>query len=38
VSPIFQSLKRLWITEESTGLDGREALVKRFTDEVIGFS
>ncbi len=36
-SPYFKNLKKFWISEEHTGLAGREALLKRFTDEVMMF-
>jgi len=36
-SPHFQGLKKFWISEEHTGLAGREALLKRFTDNVMMF-
>ena len=36
-SPHFKGLKKFWISEEHTGLAGREALLKRFTDDVMMF-
>lgn len=36
-SPHFQRLKTFWISEEHTGLFGRAALLKRFTNDVMMF-
>lgn len=36
-SPYFKKLKQLWISEEHTGLAGREALLERFTNSVVTF-
>lgn len=37
-SPHFKSLKKFWISEDCIGLAGREALLKRFTDDVMMFT
>ena len=36
-APHFKSLKQLWISEENVGVAGREALLRRFKDDVVTF-